>query len=323
MGSFSMVIPVLSPSTYMTISLKNKKITPRIDSFSIEQAVYFEPFQEGDIKMELLQALRSSNLSQLRAYLQCDSGNKNNNNKNNHNQKKEEVLHRVCYGGSCNETIMKQHHQKQQQQQQQQQLDHFLLQSQLLQQQKQQSDNKNEGTTMTTERDDITSTTPPIIVTNDNNNDDDDDETEKKKKNQKLQELRACNRMGENLLHLACRMGISRDIIEFLVEGDGDEANDGDGVGGDEDSEAGTTSRWVPLNVRDKFGRTPLHNACMSAIPQFDNVDFVIKHAPKLLVMEDDNGKIPFDLIPSRCFERWTRFLSEQNILPRVVSQLS
>mmetsp|Transcript_45343 Transcript_45343/g.45901 ORF Transcript_45343/g.45901 Transcript_45343/m.45901 type:complete len:234 (+) Transcript_45343:2-703(+) len=233
---------------------------------------------------------------------------------------------------------MKQHQQKQQQQQQNQ-LDDFLLQSLLLQQQtqqqqnqqQQQSDTNNkegEGTTATmiTERADNNLTMPPpIIVTNDNNNNDDDEIATKKKKKQKLQELRACNRMGENLLHLACRMGISREIIQFLVEGDGDEGCDGDANGdgdGDESESSGATG-MVPLNVRDKFGRTPLHNACMSAIPQFDNVDYVVEHAPKLLVMEDDNGKIPFDLIPSRCFERWTRFLSEQNILPRVVAQLS
>merc|ERR1712238_113839 len=32
-----------------------------------------------------------------------------------------------------------------------------------------------------------------------------------------LQDLKARNQFGENLLHLACRMGISRDVLEFLV----------------------------------------------------------------------------------------------------------
>ena len=71
--TLSMAIPVLSPCTYMTISLKNKKIKPRIDSFSIEQALFFEPYQESTIKMELLQALRSSNLDQLKSYQQIKS----------------------------------------------------------------------------------------------------------------------------------------------------------------------------------------------------------------------------------------------------------
>merc|ERR1740117_2010162 len=116
--------------------------------------------------------------------------------------------------------------------------------------------------------------------------------------------------MGENLLHLACRMGISRNIVEFLVED-----QDGSGVSGAK----------VPLNVRDKFGRTPLHNACMSSAANlnFHNIDYLITKAPQLLVMEDDNGKIPFDVIPSRNYEKWTRFLSEKNILSRVdVSRL-
>merc|ERR1712161_61972 len=69
-----------------------------------------------------------------------------------------------------------------------------------------------------------------------------------------LQDLKARNQFGETLLHLACRMGISRDVLEFLVD---EPAN-------------------VPLNVRDKFGRTPLHNSCMSTVPNFDNIRFVI-----------------------------------------------
>ena len=32
--------------------------------------------------------------------------------------------------------------------------------------------------------------------------------------------------------------------------------------------------------------------------------------------MEEDTSKIPFELIPARCYAQWTRFLAEQNILP-------
>ena len=98
-------------------------------------------------------------------------------------------------------------------------------------------------------------------------------------------DLRACNQFGENLLHLACRMGICREIIDFLIE-------DAQGK----------------LNVRDKFGRTPLHNACMSSLPNFDIIEHVISREPRTIFFEDDNGNIPFDLIPQRCYERWTRF---------------
>merc|ERR1712238_269119 len=73
----------------------------------------------------------------------------------------------------------------------------------------------------------------------------------------------------------------------------------------------------VPLNVRDRFGRTPLHHACLSSHPNFETIEFVIRHVPRMvLVFEDDTGNMPFDLIPSRCEEEWTQFLSEtKNIL--------
>ena len=183
-------IPVLSPCTYMTISLKNKKIKTRVDSFSLEQALYFEPYQESEIQIELLKALRGGDLEKLRSLKEEKGG--------------EEF------------------------------------------------------------------------------------------------DLEARNQFGENLVHLACRMGMSGDMLKFLVE-----------------------DAKVPLNVRDRFGRTPLHNACMSAIPNFDNIDFVMRHAPKLVVFEDDKNKIPFELVPQRVFGRWTRFMSEENILQKVSAELA
>mmetsp|Transcript_46448 Transcript_46448/g.51946 ORF Transcript_46448/g.51946 Transcript_46448/m.51946 type:complete len:366 (+) Transcript_46448:49-1146(+) len=225
----SMIIPVLSPCTYMTISLQNKKIKPRIDSFSIEQALFFEPYQESTIQMELLQALRSSNLDQLKSYQQVKSG------------------------------------EQQQQQQQDQDEKEKKIRSEA-------GDEKG-------------------VIT------DDDGDTNSCEKNTTSVDLKACNQFGENLLHLACRIGICQSILEFLLE----EAH-------------------VALNVRDRFGRTPLHNACMSAHPNFQNIDYLISTQPRMVLFEDDKGKVPFDLIPHRCYEQWTRFLSEKNILQRVVA---
>jgi hypothetical protein len=249
------MIPVLSPCTYMTISLKNKKIKPRIDSFSLEQALYFEPYQESEIQIELLKALRSSDLDQLRSFQEVG------------NNKCQQVIASGVSGGfsrggsgggSGGGNEDKQH---------------------LDQQQLSKDENK------TTYDDNDDKKMPSSCLTEKNEN--------------RSLELQARNQFGENLVHLSCRMGISRDVLEFLV----DDAK-------------------VPLNVRDRFGRTPLHNSCMSALPNFDNIDFVIMHAPRQLLFEDDNGKIPFELIPQRCFERWTRFLSEKNILQRVSAEL-
>lgn len=180
-------VPVLSPCTYMTISLRNKKIKSRVDPFSFEQALYFEPYQEAEISIEILTALRGANLENLRS------------------------LH----------------------------------------------------------------------------------EGEK-------YDFEARNQFGENLVHLVCRMGLNLDVLKFLV-------ND----------------VKVPLNVRDHRGRTPLHNACMSALPNFDNIHFLMTTSPRLTVFEDDKNKIPFELIPQRSFESWTRFLSEKNVLPKLSKELA
>merc|ERR1719162_1102147 len=191
-------LPVLKPCNYLMTLFQNKDsenttttTTRRIDSFSLEQALYFEPYQEAEIPTDILQALRTSNVERLRACL-------------------------------------------------------------------------------------------------------------KEKKNQNgLKDCR--NPFGENLLHLACRMGgIASAVLVFLIQ-----------------------EAQVPLNVRDRFGRTPLHHACMSSHPNFDTIDLVMRHVPRrVLLFEDDMGKIPFDLIPSRCYAQWTRFLSEtKNILQNDTNQ--
>jgi len=183
-------IPILSPSTYLTYSLKNEKIKCRVDSFSIEQALYFEPYEESAIDIDILKALRGSDLEKLQ------------------------------------------------------------------------------------------------FIVNDQ---------------ERKHDLVARNQFGENLVHLACRVStLKLNVLKFLVE----DAN-------------------VNLNVRDHLGRTPLHNACMSAAPNFNKIHYIMKKAPKLVIFEDDSHKIPFDLIPHTCFERWTRFLSEKKSLPKLCKELS
>lgn len=183
-------IAYISPTKCLDIALKNKKIKSRIDPFSIEQAMYFEPFEEGEIDMDLLKALRSGDLEKLRSMWE-----------------------------------------------------------------------------------------------------------DKEKK----YDLEGRNQFGENLVHMACRISnLKLEVLKFL----GEEVE-------------------VPVNVRDKHGRSPLHNACMSAIPNFDNVEYIMKKAPELAVFEDDKNKLPFDLIPHRCFERWTRFLCQKKFLQNFCTDLS
>jgi hypothetical protein len=176
-----------APNTYFEMTLMNHNIKARIDSFSLEQALYFQPYLESDIPVNLLQALRSNDVQRLRTL---------------------------------------------------------------------------------------------VAETNIDLKD-------------------ARNEFGENLAHLACRMGMSTTTLQYLV-----------------------LEEKVPLNVRDRFGRSPLHNACMLPLPNFESILFILEQAPKLFLFEDDAGKTPLDCVPSWSFCRWTRFMSESAILKRIACQL-
>jgi ankyrin repeat protein len=112
-----------------------------------------------------------------------------------------------------------------------------------------------------------------------------------------VEKLSQRNQFGESLMHLVCRLGLNS--VAYLIE----EAK-------------------LPLNVRDKFGRSPLHNACLAPIPNFENAVLLLKYAPKLVVFEDNKGNTPFDNIPARNHGKWSRFLSEKCILKLIQSEL-
>eukprot|EP00751_Fragilariopsis_kerguelensis_P039548 CAMPEP_0171000244 /NCGR_PEP_ID=MMETSP0736-20130129/14637_1 /TAXON_ID=186038 /ORGANISM="Fragilariopsis kerguelensis, Strain L26-C5" /LENGTH=295 /DNA_ID=CAMNT_0011427683 /DNA_START=166 /DNA_END=1050 /DNA_ORIENTATION=- len=223
--------PVIKPCNYLMKLFQNKDLpnttTTRIDSFSIEQALYFEPYQESaEIPTDILKALRTSNVGQLRSFLK----EKKNSLKDCRNQFGSFSIEQALYFEPYQESKI--------------------------------------PTDILTALRTSNVGQLRVFLTDNNKN--------------SLKECR--NQFGENLLHLACRMGgISGEVIAFLIQ----EAK-------------------VPLNVRDRFGRTPLHHACMSSHPNFDTIELVIRHVPRVvLLFEDDTGNIPFDLIPSRCYAGW------------------
>lgn len=97
--------------------------------------------------------------------------------------------------------------------------------------------------------------------------------------------LQCANRYGESLVHMACRRGMT-DVVRFLVL----EAN-------------------VSLRVKDDYGRTPLHDACWSAEPNFELMDFLIEHEADLLLVEDTRGHFPFSYARRSHWEGWNQFL--------------
>lgn len=94
------------------------------------------------------------------------------------------------------------------------------------------------------------------------------------------------NQFGESLLHIACRCD-HLPIVEFLL-------NDAK----------------LSLRVRDLQGRTPLHNACWTVLPNYELLQLLIEEAPTHLFVKDARGNTPFRYIPKAQWEKCVAFLS-------------
>jgi hypothetical protein len=99
--------------------------------------------------------------------------------------------------------------------------------------------------------------------------------------------LVACNQFGESIIHLACRHG-KTDIVEFLM------------------FQAGTSPRVVCDS-----GRTPMHDACWTAAPNFECIRLVLEEVPDLLLIADKRGHTPLAYLPRDTWGEWSAFLTE------------
>lgn len=101
--------------------------------------------------------------------------------------------------------------------------------------------------------------------------------------------LNASNQFGESLLHMACRRG-NVQILSFLLR----EAH-------------------VKTDIRDDFGRSPLHDACWTSSPHFDIMDELLEFVdPSMLLCEDVRGSTPFDYVRRHHWPAWVKYLSER-----------
>jgi hypothetical protein len=100
----------------------------------------------------------------------------------------------------------------------------------------------------------------------------------------------ASNKFGESLLHIACRRGYL-EVVNFLVY-----------------------EAQVNVDVRDDFGRSALHDACWTAVPNFGIMDVLMKQmAPDLLLNEDIRGHTPFHYARKEHWDDWVTFLQERD----------
>ena len=105
--------------------------------------------------------------------------------------------------------------------------------------------------------------------------------------------VNSCNQYGESLLHLSCRRSYT-EMTNFLVK-----------------------EVQADINIRDDYFRTPLHDACWTATPNFELVDMLIREVPEHLVLEDVRGFTPFDYVRKDHWKQWNRFLWERRDLLR------
>ncbi len=102
------------------------------------------------------------------------------------------------------------------------------------------------------------------------------------------QPIKCSNQFGESLLHLACRKGLI-DVVDFFIN-----------------------ELEVPLQVRDDMGRSPLHDACWMAEPNFELVSLLVSKCPDLLYISDKRGHTPLCYIRREHWSDWNVYLQKE-----------
>lgn len=96
--------------------------------------------------------------------------------------------------------------------------------------------------------------------------------------------LRACNRFGESIVHMACRRS-EIDVVKYIMDN--------------------TEDPWVI----DDFGRTPLHDACWRPEPRFDIVTLILDKNLDLLRFVDIRGSNPLNYVRKEHWLEWCAYL--------------
>jgi len=71
------------------------------------------------------------------------------------------------------------------------------------------------------------------------------------------------------------------------------------------------------LAVRDDYNKTPFHDACWTATPNFDLIDLLLKYAPEQILMEDIRGNTPFEYVRKEDYPDWLKFMWRRKALLR------
>lgn len=110
--------------------------------------------------------------------------------------------------------------------------------------------------------------------------------------------LKCSNKFGESILHLACRKG-KVDVVKFLLQ-----------------------KASVPCQVRDDYGRNPLHDAFWNPSPNYEVIDLLIGKCPDLLYIKDRRGFTPLTYARKEHWDKLKSYLSHktpEDLAPRFV----
>jgi Ankyrin repeats (3 copies) len=111
--------------------------------------------------------------------------------------------------------------------------------------------------------------------------------------------MNAANRFGESLIAMACRRGHIQ-VVRFLL-----------------------WEAHVRLDIHDDYGRTPLHDACWTSMPNTEIMDELLQVcSPEMLLAEDVRGHTPFQYARKEHWEEWETFLKirSNGILDRLAA---
>ncbi|KAL7571026.1 hypothetical protein ACA910_003745 [Epithemia clementina (nom. ined.)] len=104
---------------------------------------------------------------------------------------------------------------------------------------------------------------------------------------QEGQSLNCCNKVGESILHLACRIG-QTNVVRYLVQ------------------EVG-----VPTRICDTYGRTPMHDAYWTSEPNLELVNILVAKSPDLLFIKDMRGHTPMNYAPKKFWKMWVKYFAK------------
>jgi hypothetical protein len=92
-----------------------------------------------------------------------------------------------------------------------------------------------------------------------------------------------CNKFGESIIHMICRRGDS-ELLKLFVE------------------------HGCNLQVSDDFGRTPLHDACWTSVPNFEIIELILMRDRRLMNIVDCRGSSPLSYVKRDHWGDWIQF---------------